>query len=227
MTWIKICGTTNRDDALASVVAGADALGFIFAPSPRAIRDDVAAAIITALPPAVETIGVFVNEPPLRVAAMAARVNLTGVQLHGDEPAAALAQYRAALGGRKIIKTLQARQLLSSKGKLDGYLKVSYELDAILLDAGSAEQRGGTGVPFPWQEAAAIAAEIRQAVPLIVAGGLTPENVGEAIRLLVPAGVDVVSAVEATVGKKDAAKLRSFIDSVRKAGEMRTAAPSL
>ena len=113
MIWIKICATTNLDDALASLDAGANALGFILTPSPRQITPEAAATIIAALPPSTEKIGVVVNETPQRLAELAHQTGLTGLQLHGDEPADQLPEYRRALGLRKIIKTLQARELLA------------------------------------------------------------------------------------------------------------------
>ena len=217
MTWVKICATTNLHDAHASMAAGADALGFIFAPSSRRVEVDQAAEIIASLTEDIEKIGVFVNETPGQVAKVADRAGLTGVQLHGDEPADQMEHYRQALGQRKIIKTLQARELLSSPESLHGYLHSRQIIDAILLDAGSPSQRGGTGQTFDWTAAAPIVAKVRAQMPVIIAGGLNPENVGEAIRLFAPWGVDVVSGVEREVGKKDDARLRSFVGAVRQA----------
>ncbi len=215
MTWIKICGTTNLSDAQACLAAGADALGFIFAPSSRRIEVGQAAEIISGLTDDIEKIGVFVNETPARIAEIVEAVGLTGVQLHGNEPADEMDQYRHALGQRKIIKALQAHELLSSSESVNGYMQSRSVIDAILLDAGSPSQRGGTGQAFDWTAAAPIVAEIRARMPVIMAGGLNPENVGEAIRLFAPWGVDVVSGVEREVGIKDDAKLRSFVGAVR------------
>ena len=215
MTWIKICATTNLRDAEASLAAGADALGFIFAPSSRRIEIDQAAQIISSLTQEIEKIGVFVNETSARVAEVAEQARLTGVQLHGDEPADQMQEYRRALKQRKIIKTLQARELLSSSDTLNGYLQSRQSIDAILLDAGSPSQRGGTGQTFDWTAVAPIVAQIRAQMPVIIAGGLNPENVGEAIRLLAPWGVDVVSGVEREVGKKDEVRVRKFVGAVR------------
>ncbi len=216
MTWIKICGTTSLTDAELSVSCGADALGFIFAESPRRIDLVLAAEIIGALPADVEKIGVFVNESPARVGEIAARVGLTGVQLQGDESAAQLPEFRQALGNRRIIKTVQASRLLA-EGQ-DGWapnLRSPGNIDAVLLDSGSAAKPGGTGIPFDWEKALPLARTIQSAVPLIVAGGLNPQNVGEALRLFHPWGVDVVSGVEREPGKKDEVKLREFIAAVR------------
>jgi len=215
MTWVKICATTNLADAQASLAAGADALGFIFAPSSRQIAIDQAAEIISSLTDEIEKIGVFVNEAPAKIAELAERAGLTGVQLHGDELAGQMREYHRAIGHRKLVKTLQARELLSSPGSLDGYLRSRQSIDAILLDAGSPSQRGGTGETFDWTAAVPIVARIKVCLPVIIAGGLNSDNVAEAIRLFQPWGVDVVSGVESEIGKKDKSKLRSFVTAVR------------
>ena len=215
MIWVKICATTNLPDAQASLAAGADALGFIFAPSSRRIGTEQAAKIISSLTDDIEKIGVFVNQTPAQVAEVAKQAGLTGVQLHGDEPADQMLEYRQALGQRKIIKTLQARELLNSPDTVSGYLQSRQVIDAILLDAGSPSQRGGTGQTFDWTAAAPIVARVRAQIPVIIAGGLNPENVAEAIRLFAPWGVDVVSGVEREIGRKDEARLRSFVGAVR------------
>jgi phosphoribosylanthranilate isomerase len=199
------------------VTAGANALGFIFAPSARRIEAQTAEQIIRALPSGIEKIGVFVDETPQRVAEIAQLTGLTGAQLHGDEPAAELPQYRQELGSRKLIKTLQARELLTKGDRqLAAYLDAHGNIDAILLDSGRPTQRGGTGVPFDWGSALPIVQRIKGALPVIIAGGLTADNVGQAIRLFEPWGVDVVSGVERELGNKDEAKLRSFVASVRR-----------
>jgi phosphoribosylanthranilate isomerase len=215
--WIKICATTNLDDARAAIDAGANALGFILTPSPRQITPEKAAKIISALPASVEKIGVVVNESPEALAKLAADVGLTGVQLQGDEPGEQLPEFRRALGLRKIIKTLQARELLADPARLDAYLARHKSYDGILLDSGSAATRGGTGQTFDWNAMVAIVERLKEVVPVIIAGGLNPENVTEAIRLFEPCGVDVVSGVEREVGKKDAAKMRAFVAAARAA----------
>jgi phosphoribosylanthranilate isomerase len=220
MTWIKFCATTNLADAESTISAGANALGFIFAPGARRVKPALAGQIVAALPAEMEKIGVFVNETPQRVAEMAVQVGLTGVQLHGDEPAHEIPEFRRALGHRRIIKSLQARQLLMAgygTVLMEEFLQHTESLDAILLDSGSPEARGGTGKPFDWQLAVPLVTRIRADMPVIIAGGLNPENVGEAIRLFEPWGVDVVSGVETEVGKKDEAKLRAFTAAVRAA----------
>ncbi len=216
MTWVKICGTTNLRDAQLSVAAGADALGFIFAPSPRRIEITAAAEVVAALSGQAEMIGVFVNETPMRIAEIVEQVGLTGVQLHGEEEGQSLAGFRRAWGDRKIIKTLHANELLNTgDDRLAEYLSVRDCIDAILLDSGSAQQRGGTGAAYDWERTLPITNEIRRAMPLIIAGGLNPDNVVRAIELFEPWGVDVASGVESSPGKKDEARIRDFIAAVR------------
>lgn len=214
--WVKVCGTTSLRDAQLSVAAGANALGFIFAPSPRRVEVAAAAEIVAALAGEVESIGVFVNESPTTAAEVANRVGLSGVQLHGDEAPSQIADYRRELGQRKIIKALSVSNLQGNNDlQLEDYLDAHDSLDAILLDSGSAQQRGGTGVPFDWQHAAAIASRIRDRMPLIIAGGLNASNVARAIEVFQPWGVDVVSGVESSPGTKDEIKLREFMSAVR------------
>ena len=215
MIWIKICATTNLDDALASLDAGANALGFILTESSRRITAEIASQIIAALPPSTEKIGVVVNETPEALVRLANDIGLTGIQLHGDEPASQLPEFRRALGLRKIIKTLQARELLAAPDTLDDYLRNSQCFDAILLDSGIPGNRGGTGETFDWHNALPIVERIKQYVPVVIAGGLSPTNVADAIRLFDPCGVDVVSGVEVSPGKKDHAKVLAFIAAAR------------
>ncbi len=216
--WIKICGTTTMEDARASLAAGASALGFIFAPSPRQVDIAVASDIVESLSRDVETVGVFVDEHPRRVGEIVSQIPFTGVQLHGDEPPELMKEFRQTLGGRQIIKTLHAADLLESgEEKLASYLAKGAYLDAILLDSGSADQPGGTGKPFAWEQVQPLAAKIRAALPLIIAGGLDADNVGQAIAMLEPWGVDVVSGVEYEPGKKSTSKLRHFVAAARQA----------
>jgi phosphoribosylanthranilate isomerase len=192
----------------------------VFAPSARRIQVARAAEIVAALPAEIEKIGVFVNETPQRVGEVAAGVGLTGAQLHGDEPAHQIPQFRRALGHGRVIKTLQARQVLMAGygiALVEEYLQHTESLDAILLDSGSPDARGGTGKPFDWHLAVPLVTRIRAEIPVIIAGGLNPESVGEAIRLFEPWGVDVASGVERETGKKDEAKLRAFTAAVRTA----------
>ena len=215
MLWIKICATTNLDDARAALDAGANALGFVFAPSSRRVTPETAAAIIKELPPSAEKIGVVVNESPESLQRLAEATGLTGLQLHGDEPPEQLAEYRRALGLRKIIKTLQAYEVLADPARLDAYLEQGDYFDAILLDSGSPGARGGTGLTFNWSAVLPFVEHIKERKSLIIAGGLNPRNVVDAIRLFDPCGVDVVSGVELSTGKKDPAKIRAFIAAAR------------
>jgi len=239
MTWLKICGTTTLEDALLSLDAGADALGFIFAPSPRRITAQQARQIIAHLPQPVEKVGVFVNESEDRIAEIAERVGLTAIQLHGDEPLDFARRLRARLTRRRphmrMIRALPIqrfpKRLGDEEDHLEGWDPVAIGMveideksrqpgpgcfDAILVDSGSSTQRGGTGKQLPWESAQFLLASMTTMVRLILAGGLNPENVGEAVRRFRPWGVDVVSGVEAAPGKKDPAKLRAFVGALRR-----------
>jgi phosphoribosylanthranilate isomerase len=206
VTWVKICGNTNLEDALLAVEAGADALGFVFyAESPRHVTPEQVRDIVRQLPVRVETVGVFVNEAGERVEAIVELAGLTAIQLHGDE----YRDHEWPMTARKIFVTIPAREL-------GGWRKNSRKrLDAILVDSSTPQQRGGTGKTFDWEEARASLTALGQEVPIIVAGGLTSENVTGAITALRPWGVDVSSGVEAHPGKKDPAKVRAFVAAVR------------
>jgi phosphoribosylanthranilate isomerase len=218
--WVKICGTTNREDALMSVEAGADALGFIFAESPRRVTVEQARDIAGTLPKAVEKIGVFVNACLPDIEAAVAAAGLTGVQLHGDERASMMQQIGRA--GVTVIKAMSAAQLeniADVSGALAGEGAAAVALPrgmhALLIDSGTEARRGGTGVAFAWQETREVVRWMSANVHIIVAGGLTPANVREAIRILEPWGVDVVSGVESAPGKKDPAKVRAFVKAAK------------
>jgi len=201
MVRVKICGITNLEDAMMAVEAGADALGFVFfQESPRNISPENAAAIIHCLPPFVQTVGLFVNEDAATVNAIADRCGLDLVQLHGDESP----EYCSSVH-RRIIKAFRVRDASS----LDELPR--YRVAACLLDAWSSVARGGTGNTFNWDIAAQAAAH----QPVILAGGLQPDNVAEAIRAVKPYAVDVSSGVESAPGKKDAELVRRFIRSCR------------
>ena len=203
-TRVKICGITNLADAKVAVEAGADALGFNFyEKSPRYVSLKTAAAISKQLPPFVMRVGVFVNAPEELVLRAISEVGLTMLQFHGDEPPEFCAQF-----GLMSIKAFRIRDGESLKQI------PHYQTDAYLLDAYSAEARGGTGEKFNWD--LAVAAQ-KFGKPIFLAGGLTPENVAEAVRKVRPFGVDVSSGVEAAPGKKDHAKIRAFIKNVRAA----------
>lgn len=198
---IKICGITNIDDAISSVEAGADALGFVFwEKSLRAIRVKEAGDIISKLPPFVSTVGVFVNEDPDRINSIVKDAGLSAVQLHGDETPAISTRISA-----KVIKVFRIRDIRDIIGMRD------YRVSAYLLDAFRAGLQGGTGVAFDWN----IAVEAKKNGRIILSGGLNPGNVKEAVAIVNPYGVDVSSGVEAMPGKKDHNKVREFIRQVR------------
>lgn len=216
MTWIKICGTTNLEDALVAVEAGADAVGFVFyAKSPRNIGVEAARKIVAKLPERVEKIGVFVNEVPMRVSEIAVEAGLTAVQFHGDEhqrPEMYAVDERSFL----CIPAEWVAVTWRKRGNAIGaFMAFPKNLAAIVLDSGTTSQRGGTGKPFDWREATTWVSAIGQMHPVVIAGGLTAGNVTEAIEILKPWGVDVVSGVEAKPGKKDPEKVRAFVKAVR------------
>jgi phosphoribosylanthranilate isomerase len=202
MMRIKICGITNLKDALLAAALGADALGFIFYPkSPRALAPEAARAIIQQLPPFISTVGVFVDEEAATVRELAARVGLDWLQLHGKESP----EYCRSLG-RRVIKGFRIKDQ-SSLGDLAIYRDA---VQALLLDTYKKGQTGGTGESFDWQ----LAREARQFGPIILAGGLKPDNVARAIKTAQPEAVDVASGVEAAPGEKDPEKLRAFFEAV-------------
>ncbi len=235
-TWIKICGTTSTEDGLASIAAGANALGFVFASSARRIHPEKARTAICELSPImgnkIESFGVFVNESAEDIAEVVRRVCLTGVQLHGDEDPAMVSKLRAALPLRqgperrkvKIVKSIQVVD--GFENTILEFVRRGEEPDAFLLDSPATSRsastpatgrtsapRGGTGKSFDWAMAArglrAIAGKYHGHI--LVSGGLHPGNVAEAIGLLHPYGVDVVSGVERRPGKKDPEKLKAFV----------------
>src|SRR5271163_3059850 len=265
MTWIKICGMTNLDDALAATDAGANALGFIFYPkSPRYVTLEAALSISTKVPQHMEKVGVFVNESFERVCDTAKQLGLTAVQLHGDEstefsralfqglanqgianqnvangsprpmifrawpakifdaPAersvgwdpvgAGLVEPDEAYKGKRVHKIHVAKNgdlFLETHGFRPGVVS------GVLLDSSTAEKRGGTGLTFDWERVQPWAGVINSISKLIVAGGLHPGNVEDAIHTLHPWGVDVSTGVERAPGLKDPKKVRAFIKAVR------------
>ena len=197
MVKIKICGITEPGDALHAVECGADALGFVFYErSPRAITPDKAQAIIAQLPPFVTVVGLFVNEDPRIIREVADRCHLDVIQYHGDET-----PDMVRIAPRRSIRALRIKEN-KTLGDLD-----TYPVSGLLVDAWVAGAFGGTGVLSNW----GIAAEIAKKRPLILAGGLTPENVAAAIQAVRPYGVDVSSGVEESPGRKDQKKVAAFI----------------
>jgi phosphoribosylanthranilate isomerase len=196
--FVKICGITNEDDALLAVAMGADAVGFVFAPSPRQIAPQRAYDITRRLPPEILTIGVFRNELPSRVVDLAHKSGVKGVQLHGRETPE---QSREVAG--------HFRWLIKAFGAGDENLPRAdqYGTDLILLDAPDP----GSGKVFDWS----LAGDAPDSVRLILAGGLTPDNVAAAVAEVQPWGVDVSSGVERSPGKKDALAVKRFIENAR------------
>lgn len=202
-TRIKICGITNLDDAKSAVELGADAIGFVFAKSPRRVEQSIVQKISKTLGPFVATVGVFVNEKPAVIQKIARECSLSAVQLHGEENPKELNQIK----GVKIIKAFRV------EGANDLKNLGRYSANAFLFDTKVSGLHGGTGKVFDW----AILKSKTIHVPYIVSGGLNPKNVKNMVKLLSPYGVDVSSGVEKSPGKKDRRLIKEFIASVRKA----------
>jgi phosphoribosylanthranilate isomerase len=212
--WIKICANTSREDALLAAEAGADAVGFVFAPSPRRVTVAQAATIVPHLPASVEKIGVFVDAALKEIVSTVQACGLTGVQLHFDAVAEMPAQLHERLGPElrilRVIRfgaeTAQPHTAQIAEEDWDPHV------DAVLVDSQTANAAGGTGVTFDWEEARkALFQNAETRKRLVAAGGLNPANVAEAIAVLRPWGVDVASGVEAAPGRKDPAKVLEFV----------------
>jgi phosphoribosylanthranilate isomerase len=191
---VKICGLTNLEDALAAVAAGADALGFVFARSPRQVTPEQAREMVRRLPPLVATVGVFVDTPLEEVASLKAWCGLDWVQLHGHNDPTTL----AALAPRVI-------KVLAMEGQVPD--PQAYPGCQLLMDTAVGGKSGGTGKTFDWS----LAQDLARQRPVILAGGLNPANVALAIDIVKPFAVDVSSGVESEPGRKDHAQIRSFI----------------
>jgi len=212
MVKVKICGITNLSDARRAVEAGADFLGFNFyLKSSRYIAPATARRIVQRLPQGVESVGVFVNEPEPEMLAIARRVGLDYVQLHGDETAEVVSRMRRSF---RVIKAVRVRDSFRVS-QLRNFKRAS----SILLDGFDAHLRGGTGKSFNWKLAKS-AGRKRQ---IFLAGGLTPENVAAAVSAARPFAIDVCSGVESRPGKKDAARMRALVAAVRPASTTRPA----
>ena len=203
MVKVKICGITNWTDARKSAEAGADFLGFNFyAKSPRYITPAAAGRIIKRLPKAIKSVGVFVNETEQNILETARMAGLHQIQLHGDESPEVVARLRRNF---PVIKALRVDR------KIEASLSDFANADALLLDAVNGDQFGGTGKTFDWNVMRGASAKKK----LFLAGGLTPENIAEAIRIGRPYAVDVCGGVEARPGKKDPKRVTAFMRAVR------------
>jgi phosphoribosylanthranilate isomerase len=215
--WIKICANTSLADAQLAADAGADAVGLVFAPSPRRVTITQAAAIVPHLSAALEKIGVFVDAHFAEIASTVEACSLTGVQLHFDAPPKLPAQLRQRFGpSLRIISVVHFNAT-----SLEQFADVAADpnIDATLVDSRTATAPGGTGVAYDWIAASKTLfreSEVHKR-HLVVAGGLTPANVAEAIATLHPWGVDVVSGVESAPGKKDPERVKAFIANARAA----------
>ena len=227
MTWVKICGITNLEDALAAADAGADALGFVFhEKSPRYVDPGTAAAIAQQMTEKIEKVGVFVDPPQNGLAEIANGVGLTMLQCRvGSKPGA---ESKAAFQQPvRMLFQLSVGRLLADEKRFQGliaeFLRMSESpkrpsgLDTLLLDSSTPEQPGGTGRTLDWRRLAPLVHVMNKSAKVVAAGGLTAANVTEAMRLLRPWGVDVSTGIEATPGKKDPIKLRAFLKAVREA----------
>lgn len=203
-TRVKICGITRVEDGLAAAAAGADAIGLnFFAPSPRCVDIDEAATIRQSLPPFVTVVGLFVNAPEESVAQVVERVDLELLQFHGDETPADCERF-----GLPYMKAVRVHETLDMRAASQRYASAC----ALLLDAHDDKLWGGSGRTFDWKLVPA-----DMALPIVLAGGLTPANVADAVKGLRPYGVDVSGGVEQSPGIKDAAKITKFIEEVQRA----------
>jgi phosphoribosylanthranilate isomerase len=208
--FVKICGITNEDDALFAVAMGADAVGFVFAPSPRQVAAQQVYDITRRLPPEILTVGVFRDDAPGRVIDIVHRAGLKAAQLHGHETPDMVAEVAQQI--RWVIKSVVA-------GSPDASRADQFGTDLILVDAPNP----GSGKVFDWS----LIDDVAEGPRIILAGGLDPDNVAEAVRLVRPWGVDVSSGVERSPGKKDALKVKAFIERARAAAPTRHLGPDV
>jgi phosphoribosylanthranilate isomerase len=198
--FVKICGTTSEEDALLAVAMDADAVGFIFAPSPRQVAPDRVRDIVRRLPPEILTVGVFRNEAPERVVKIVQHTGLKAAQLHGQET-----PEQARFVRKHVPLVIQA----FPAGDPALERAAEYGVDAVMID----NPKPGSGKLFDWS----LADDVPPGCRLILAGGLTPENVGDAIERVRPWGVDAATGLEAEPGRKDARKVRAFVANARAA----------
>jgi phosphoribosylanthranilate isomerase len=203
MVKVKVCGITNPEDARVAADAGADAIGLVFAESPRWVGLEEARKIADALPENVLKVGVFVDREPEEVLRIAHEVGLDYAQLHGDEGPEVVAEIRS--GGLAVIKALRVRGVISLEEMN------RYDADLFMLDAYSEKARGGTGERFDW----GLAKAVRGYANILVSGGLSAENVREAIEFFEPYGVDASSSLEDEPGKKNGERVRRFVSAAK------------
>lgn len=204
MVRVKVCGITSKDDALLAVKLGVDALGFVFAPSPRQITPEAAHEIIRAMPPFVKTVGVFVNESPVTIRWVIESCGIDLIQLHGEEPPDLCSEF--------MPHTIKAFQI-KDESSLSEILSYQGRVRALLFDTYSKDKRGGTGKTFDW-DLAAKGEELD--TPIILSGGLTPSNITRAVSAVRPYAVDVNSGVEEQPGKKSPVLMREMMEKIGK-----------
>jgi phosphoribosylanthranilate isomerase len=213
--WIKICGNTSLADALLAAASGADAVGFIFAPSPRRVTPGQVALITPHLSKTIEKIGVFVDANFAEIASTVEQSGLTGAQLHSESPAELAAQLRHRFG--EAFRILQVIHYGTDALAQLSIANAASAIDAVLVDSRTATAVGGTGIAFDWVAARQSIFTPERQLKLVAAGGLNPANVAQAIATLHPWGVDAVSGVEASPGIKDPGKVQAFVETARSA----------
>jgi phosphoribosylanthranilate isomerase len=221
--WIKICANTTLEDAQLAASLGADALGFVFAPSRRRVTAEQVAEMTSRLPAGVERVGVFQTQDADEIVRTVEQADLTAIQLHGGVDSALSGRLRDRLGSRvELIQTVHwvvdaSGESAESVAKQLREIAAAGAVNRVLADSKVAEALGGTGVPFDWGAAREIFSANVGGLKLIIAGGLRPENVAQAIQVLKPWGVDVASGVENEPGRKSPERLAAFIRNVRQA----------
>jgi phosphoribosylanthranilate isomerase len=220
--WIKICGTTSLADAQHAANSGASAVGFILAPSPRRVTVDQVRAIAPHLPRNVERYGVFVNASFDEIINAVREADLTGVQLHANDDPDLPRRLRAHFAATDATATISILAVLAYSDDMEPQIQTIARnaardgaIDALLIDSRSPIGHGGTGTSYDWQAAQQLFRRVAPQLRLIAAGGLNPDNVGEAIRTLTPWGVDVATGVEAAPGRKDPTRVAAFIRNAR------------
>ena len=224
MTWVKICGITNLEDALVAVDAGADALGFVFyEKSPRKVTSRIVKEICRQVPQSIERVGVFVESGSSLQMVEKKRIvreaGLTAIQVHQFQPRPSLKSLNDLVAvGVKLFVAWPADFV--SHGPMGGFRwrsEAKNKVSAIFLDSGTRKMPGGTGRIFDWKKATPVLSALNDDFKFVIAGGLAADNVAEALDLMHPYGVDVSSGVEAKPGKKDREKVRAFVQAVRAA----------